>query len=95
MLYRSERHFALEFADTGSAVRYPLWGGCSCGRGADCDCGLHHSVWGDCSYPPCKSGPCERGTKLCPSPEACQLADEPEYISAWQMLRAIFFGDRK
>lgn len=89
-MYRSERHFALEFADTGSAVRYPLWGGCSCGRGADCDCGLH--------YPQCKSGPCARGAKLCPSPMSCQLADEAdgaEYIGFWQMLRIIFFGERK
>ena len=27
------------------------------------------------TWPACDSGPCQRGTKLCPSPEACRLAE--------------------
>ena len=45
-------------------------------------------------YPPCESGPCARGAKLCSTPEACRLPDESN-ITFWQMLRAIFFGERK
>jgi hypothetical protein len=36
--------------------------------------------WADKSvrlYPHCDTGPCAKGTKLCPSPEACQRAEEP------------------
>lgn len=34
-------------------------------------------------YPACESGPCARGTKLCPSPEACQRAEEPAKPAPW------------
>ena len=88
MLYRSERHFALEFADTGSDVQisHPKpFGGCDCAAG---------KTVCDCAYPLCSSGPCEHGTKLCPSPDACRLPDE-SHITFWQMVRSIFFGERK
>lgn len=36
-------------------------------------------------YEPCKSGPCAQGTRLCPSPTACQRA-EPEPPTFWGSL---------
>lgn len=32
-------------------------------------------------YSACKSGPCEGGTKLCPSPEACQCCERDDRIA--------------
>lgn len=31
-------------------------------------------------YSACKSGPCQGGTKLCPSPEACQCAERDDRV---------------
>lgn len=45
-------------------------------------------------YPACVGGPCAGGTRLCPSAEACQLADEADgaqYIGFFAMLKAIFW----
>lgn len=41
------------------------------------------------SYSVCRSGPCEGGAKLCPSPEACQLGDERPPLRAGDFWRVV------
>jgi hypothetical protein len=41
------------------------------------------------SYEPCESGPCKRGTKVCPTPQACS---NPEQDVSWLMVVLRYCG---